>query len=98
MSEWFVIILFSALFFFLAWYRLSWTIGLTLFLLPAYQLRFSIGFLPMTFLEIMLIAVISVWVVKTLLNRTLQKAWFPASRNSLMRLLEREKFKTSVNS
>ncbi|HCM68209.1 MAG: hypothetical protein A2898_03155 [Candidatus Kerfeldbacteria bacterium RIFCSPLOWO2_01_FULL_48_11] len=77
MSEWFVIILFSALFFFLAWYRLSWTIGLTLFLLPAYQLRFSIGFLPMTFLEIMLIAVISVWVVKTLLNRTLQKAWFP---------------------
>ncbi|MFH1235348.1 MAG: O-antigen ligase family protein [Parcubacteria group bacterium] len=77
MSEWIAIILFSASFFFLAWYRLSWAIGLTLFLLPAYQLRFSIGLLPMTFLEIMLIGVIGVWVVRSLLNQTLQKAWFP---------------------
>jgi O-antigen ligase len=50
-----LITIFSILFAVLAWKRLDWALALTVFALPAYLIRFQIGFLPMTLLEVMIL-------------------------------------------
>lgn len=39
------------LFLLISWYKTEWGIYLTIFLLPAYQIRFQVGFVPFTLLE-----------------------------------------------
>lgn len=54
----------AGLFALLAAVRFSWAVALTLVLLPSYLLRFSIGFVPMTVLEVLLLIVILVFVIR----------------------------------
>jgi len=51
-------------------------------LLPSYLIRFKIAFLPSTVLEIMILIVFSVWLIKTLSDKSgsgrwLARLWFP---------------------
>ena len=64
MLETICIITFTLLFIFLAWKKLDWAIYFTIVFLPIYLLRFQVWFLPMTFLEVMLLVIFVVWVVK----------------------------------
>jgi O-antigen ligase len=48
----------------LAWRRLDWALMLTIALLPSYLIRFKIGGLPSTWLEVMILVEALVWLVK----------------------------------
>lgn len=66
------IFLFLIIFTSLAWRRLEHAVLFTVFLLPSYLLRFTIG-LPTTVLEVMILILFLVWVIK---NRTfLTQRW-----------------------
>ncbi|MFA6511830.1 MAG: O-antigen ligase family protein [Patescibacteria group bacterium] len=69
MFEGITIAVFALLFLYLVWERLEWAITLTLILLPAYQLRFQLWFVPMTMLEVMLLLVFFGWALKCLYER-----------------------------
>lgn len=60
----YLLVTFTILFFFLAWRRLDTAIVLLLFLLPSYQLRFSLLGLPITLLEVMILVCFFVWLLK----------------------------------
>ncbi len=60
----FAIILFTILFAILSWKKIDWALILIAFGLPSYLLRFSIGPLPMTVLEVMILVVFAVWLIK----------------------------------
>ncbi|MFZ5364655.1 MAG: O-antigen ligase family protein [Patescibacteria group bacterium] len=60
------IIIFTILFAILSWKKLDWAIILIAFGLPSYLLRFKIGFVPMTVLEVMILVVFIVWLIKYL--------------------------------
>jgi len=66
MLETISIIIFTLLFLFLAWKKLDWAIYLTIVFLPIYLLRFQVWFVPMTFLEVMVLVVFVVWLIKTI--------------------------------
>ena len=57
----YLILLFTILFFFLAWRRLDWAVMLAVAAMPAYLIRFNILGLPSTLLEVMIWAVFLVW-------------------------------------
>lgn len=93
MLETISIIIFTLLFLFLAWKKLDWAIYLTIVFLPIYLLRFKVWFVPMTFLEVMVLVVFLVWLVKTisqgqgtLVNR-LRSVWFPWKWPALLFIL-----------
>lgn len=83
MLETISIIIFTLLFLFLAWKKLDWAIYLTIIFLPIYLLRFQIWFVPMTFLEMMVLVVFIVWLIKSIsqgqgtLAIRLRGVWFP---------------------
>ena len=56
--------MFFILFAVLAAKNLKWAIYLLIFALPSYQIRFSLGFLPLTVLEGMIVAVFIVWMIR----------------------------------
>lgn len=56
--------IFTLLFIFLTWKNFSLGLSLFFFLLPTYLLRFQIGILPTTLLEIMFGGIFIVWVIK----------------------------------
>ena len=58
------LIIFFILFTFVSVKKMEWSIWLILFLLPTYQIRFSIFGIPSTLLEIMILISFSVWFVK----------------------------------
>jgi len=60
----YLILIFSILFFLLAWWRLDWAVMLLITALPAYLIRFNIFGLPSTLLEAMIWVVFSVWLIK----------------------------------
>jgi len=60
----YLISLFSILFFILAWRRLDWAVAFLIAALPAYLIRFNIFDLPSTLLEVMIWAVFLVWLIK----------------------------------
>ncbi len=57
-------ILFFLLFFFLAWKNFRLAVGIFIIALPAYLIRFNIGPLPMTLLEVSFGALFLVWLAK----------------------------------
>ncbi|MBI5798864.1 MAG: hypothetical protein HZB10_02955, partial [Candidatus Yonathbacteria bacterium] len=63
MTTAFFIILYS-LFVYTAWTKFRFALGLLVFALPSYLIRFHIGQLPTTFLEGLILIVIAVWVIK----------------------------------
>lgn len=71
MSELIFPLLIAVFFGLLSWRRTDWAVALLLFLVPTYQLRFHLGPIPMTYLEVMLIILVAVWVFQI----TAQKKW-----------------------
>ncbi|OIO19136.1 MAG: hypothetical protein AUJ37_03655 [Candidatus Magasanikbacteria bacterium CG1_02_41_34] len=57
-------ILYAAFYFLITWQRFSYGVFLLFLLLPTYLLRFSIGPLPMTILEIMILVVCIIGILK----------------------------------
>jgi len=56
---------FTILFTVLAWKRLDLATAFLIAVLPVYQIRFQIGFLPMTLLEAMILVLFAAWFVKS---------------------------------
>lgn len=54
---------------------LDWAIAVCVALLPTYLIRFQIGFVPMTFLEVFILLIVLVWLIKVLVNK--EKIYFP---------------------
>ena len=59
-----LIIIFVVFFALLAWRRLDLATALVIAALPAYQIRFNLGFLPMTLLEAMILVLFAAWFIK----------------------------------
>ena len=55
---------YSLLFIFITWNRFYWGLYIFFLLLPTYLIRFSIGPLPTTLLEIMLLIIFTIWIIK----------------------------------
>lgn len=68
----------------LAWRNLLWAIATLLALLPTYLIRFSLGPMPMTALEAMILILFTVWVIKL----KFKKEKF----NSPLKILEKQKW------
>ncbi|MDZ7798868.1 MAG: O-antigen ligase family protein [Patescibacteria group bacterium] len=49
--------------------RLNFCLGFILIFLPTYLIRFKIGFVPFTFLEMMILIVTAVWLIKILVKK-----------------------------
>lgn len=64
MFEAVLIILFTLVFTYIAWWKLDWAITLCLVFLPTYLLRFEVWFVPMTILEVMVLVIFIVWLVR----------------------------------
>lgn len=69
MFETALLIIFTLAFLSISWRMLDWAIALVILFLPVYVIRFSIGPLPSTLLEVMLVSVIAVWGLKALFER-----------------------------
>ena len=63
------IIFFSLFFVWLSWNYQKWSLFLILALLPAYQIRFQILGIPLTFLEILILVLFIVWLIKKIKYR-----------------------------
>jgi len=48
---------------------MDWALILIAFSLPSYLLRFKIGFLPMTFLEVMILVIFLIWLIKWFIDK-----------------------------
>ncbi|NCB20636.1 MAG: hypothetical protein EOM88_01770 [Clostridia bacterium] len=59
----------------LAIFKLEWALFITLILLPSYLIRFKIGPIPTTFLEIMILTVFITWFIKN-------KPWLRLKKNA----------------
>ncbi|MFC1687798.1 O-antigen ligase family protein [Patescibacteria group bacterium] len=77
MMEGICILIFTILFAWVAWRRLDWAIALVLFLLPTYQFRFTLWSVPMTFLEIMLLVIIVIWLIHRIRSKSFKKIHWP---------------------
>ncbi len=69
-----LIIVFTLIFAYIAWWKLDWAICLAILFSPAYLIRFSVGFLPMTILEVMLLVIVGIWIMKIIDVRIRTKA------------------------
>jgi len=59
-----IFVIFSLFFIYLSWKNLLWATAFIAAFLPFYLIRFKIGFLPMTLLELMILILFVVWLVK----------------------------------
>ncbi len=57
---------------FFAYFQPKYALGLMLFLLPTYQIKFQIFKIPFTFLEIMILILFAVWLAKNTKNKELK--------------------------
>lgn len=60
----FLLFIFFVFFWSITWHRLQWGIFLFFLLLPTYLIRFQIGPLPSTLLEVMLLSIVVIWLIK----------------------------------
>lgn len=60
----FLLIAFALFFVYLSWTRRAWAIFFLIAFLPSYLVRFHVGPIPMTLLELMILLVALVWVVR----------------------------------
>lgn len=68
-----IIAIFSILFAILSWRKTTWAISLIIFALPSYLIRFHLGPIPMTLLEVMILILFVVWVVKLIWQKQLNQ-------------------------
>lgn len=59
------------------WIRIRWAVTAALFLLPLYQLRFTIGPLPSTYLEVMIVVLLAVWIIQSTTRREWGRVQWP---------------------
>ncbi len=64
-----LLILFFFAYAYLAWRNLFWAVAAILTLLPTYLIRFSLGPMPMTILEGMVLILFAVWVIKSKIKK-----------------------------
>lgn len=69
-----LLIIFTVVFSYIAWRMLDWAVALVVLFLPVYLIRFDLGPLPITVLEVMVIIVIAVWGWRALVERIRTKA------------------------
>ncbi|MFA5413694.1 MAG: O-antigen ligase family protein [Patescibacteria group bacterium] len=79
-----LLIIFFSAYAYLAWRNLLWATAALLALLPAYLIRFSLGPMPMTALEAMILIIFSVWIIKLKIKK--EKFNLP------IKILERKKW------
>lgn len=70
-----VIIIALVLYAILACLKREWGVYLVVLLLPSYQIRFSVGFVPMTFLESLILLLAAVTLGDLLWKKKLKTAW-----------------------
>ena len=63
-----LVIIYALLFAFLSWRRFDIALALFFFALPSYLIRFNIGSLPTTLLEVMLWIIFLTWTVRLIKN------------------------------
>ncbi len=63
------IIFFSLFFVWLSWNCQKWSLFLILALLPAYQIRFQIFGIPLTFLEVLILISFGIWLIKKVTHK-----------------------------
>ena len=63
------LIFFSIFFIWLTWNYQKWSLFLILMLLPAYQIRLQILSIPLTFLEVLILILFSVWLIKKIIYK-----------------------------
>lgn len=61
--------LFSFTYALLAWRKMNWALVILIAFLPTYLIRFQVFGVPMTFLELMILVVFSVWLCKSIINK-----------------------------
>ncbi|MFA6908861.1 MAG: O-antigen ligase family protein [Patescibacteria group bacterium] len=76
MNPWLHLGAFIILYLWLAWRRLDIAIALLLFLLPAYQFRFTL-FIPSTYLEVMIVICLAVWAVQITVRHQWRETRWP---------------------
>lgn len=64
MIQYVILAIFSLLFTYLTWRNFNLGLILLFFLLPSYMIRFQIGPIPTTLLEIMLLIIAAIWLIK----------------------------------
>jgi len=87
MSIYIGLIIFSALFIILAWKRVDWALAAIIFGLPSYLIRFHVGPLPMTLLELMILLAGLVWIVKLIKEKKWRDVSFSSYRWLMLFLL-----------
>ena len=73
------LIFFSIFFIWLSWNYQKWSLFLILALLPAYQIRFQVLGIPLTFLEVLILVLWAVWLIKQIRHQQ-----YPAFRYKKM--------------
>jgi len=63
------LIFFSIFFVWLTWNYQKWSLFLILALLPAYQIRFQVFGIPLTFLEVLILILFVVWLIKKIIYK-----------------------------
>ena len=63
------IIFFSIFFIWLTWNYQKWSLFLILIILPVYQIRFQILSIPLTFLEVLILILFTVWLIKKIIYK-----------------------------
>src|SRR3989338_7163531 len=61
----FLILIFIIIYGMFAWRRLNLATAFLIAVLPVYQIRFQVGFLPMTLLEAMILVLFFAWFIKS---------------------------------
>jgi len=59
-----LVTIYLLLFTFIAWNRFNFALALFFFLLPTYLIRFNVGLIPTTILEIMFLVIFVIWIIK----------------------------------
>ncbi|MBI5037474.1 MAG: O-antigen ligase family protein [Candidatus Kerfeldbacteria bacterium] len=65
-----IVIIFAFIWAYLAWRMLDWAVTLVILFLPVYLIRFNVGPLPMTLLELMVIIVVVTWSWRAIQERS----------------------------
>lgn len=87
MTETIFISLALIIFILISWLKTDWALMLIAALLSSYLIRFKIGWLPLTFLEILILIVFITWIIKLVLKKQLASLCFPWLKTILLILI-----------
>lgn len=87
MTETILILILVLIFMLVSWFKPDWALMVIAVLLPSYFVRLKIGWLPLTFLEILILALFLVWIISLVLKKLLATVRFPWFLTILLILL-----------